>query len=196
MNSFYSSADRLLQYAFWLLGRRDYTESEMTAKLNKRVIALVGQTDTSVDQAGVSAELVARTMDRLRELGYLNDRAFAERFAQKSLTERSRGAFWVRQQLQKKGVPSDIVNETLGLLDRDAVFEACLRAAEAKMMVLTNRAGRDDSRGIHGTNVDVQMKLKQALFRFLAGRGFDLDVVKKTIARLTVLVIFGTLSLY
>lgn len=166
----HNSYDRLLAYAFWLLGRRDYTEAEMLTRLNKKALVTEEKSITNI-----GSELVKGVMCRLRELGYINDRIFAERFAQKSLFDRSRGRFWVQQQLRKKGVAGGVIDHALGLLREEAIFEVCLGAAKAKMAGLLRRSG-----GVV-TGGSKHFKLQQALFRFLTGRGFAIDVVQRAL---------------
>ncbi len=50
---------------------------------------------------------------RLKEHGYLDDRAFAETYARLRQENEKLGARRVRQDLQQKGVRSELINETV-----------------------------------------------------------------------------------
>jgi len=64
--------------------------------------------------AGESGELAVRAaIARLKEHGYLDDRAFAETYARLRQENEKHGARRVRQDLQKKGIHSELVNETI-----------------------------------------------------------------------------------
>jgi regulatory protein len=64
--------------------------------------------------AGESGELAVRAaIARLKEHGYLDDRAFAETYARLRQENEKLGARRVRQDLQKKGIHSELVNETI-----------------------------------------------------------------------------------
>jgi regulatory protein len=56
---------------------------------------------------------IAATILRLKEYGFLNDAAFAETYARLRQENEKLGQRNVRQKLQQKGVPAQIVNDTL-----------------------------------------------------------------------------------
>jgi regulatory protein len=64
--------------------------------------------------AGESGEQAVRAaIARLKEHGYLDDRAFAETYARLRHENEKHGARRVRQDLQKKGIRSELLNETI-----------------------------------------------------------------------------------
>jgi regulatory protein len=92
----------LYQYAVRALGRQMRTELELRRLMNARAAA------------GESGELAVRAaIARLKEHGYLDDRAFAETYARLRQENEKHGARRVRQDLQKKGIHSELVNETI-----------------------------------------------------------------------------------
>jgi len=58
-------------------------------------------------------ETVAAVVKRLREYGYLDDTAFAETYARLRQENEKLGARRVRQDLQRKGVQADLIEETV-----------------------------------------------------------------------------------
>ncbi len=65
----------------------------------------------AADESGEQA--VRAAIARLKEHGYLDDRAFAETYARLRQENEKHGARRVRQDLQKKGIHSELINETV-----------------------------------------------------------------------------------
>lgn len=78
------------------------TEAELRRLMEARV------------EPGASGEAAVRTvLARLKEHGYLNDAAFAETYARLRQENEKFGARRVRQDLQHKGVRSDLIEQTI-----------------------------------------------------------------------------------
>jgi regulatory protein len=92
----------LYQYAVRALGRQMRTEVELRRLMNARAAA---------DETGEQA--VRAAIARLKEHGYLDDRAFAETYARLRKENEKHGARRVRQDLQKKGIHSELIAETI-----------------------------------------------------------------------------------
>lgn len=72
-----------------------------------------------------------RVLARLEELGYLDDRAFAEWWVANRAAHRPRGRLALRSELAEKGVPRDIVEEALeGQDDADAALRLAMDRRE------------------------------------------------------------------
>lgn len=69
-------------------------------------------------QRGYRADLVEGAIDRLTELGMLDDAAFAKAWVESRDRARPRGERALRQELRLKGIDRAVVDETLA--DRDA----------------------------------------------------------------------------
>jgi regulatory protein len=92
----------LYQYAVRALGRQMRTEVELRRLMSARAAA------------GESGEQAVRAaIARLKEHGYLNDQAFAETYARLRQENEKLGARRVRQDLQKKGIGSELIAETI-----------------------------------------------------------------------------------
>ena len=78
------------------------TEVELRRLMSARAAA---------DESGEQA--VRAAIARLKEHGYLDDRAFAETYARLRQENEKLGARRVSQDLQKKGIHSELVNETI-----------------------------------------------------------------------------------
>ncbi len=86
-----------LEKAALLLDRRDYSEKGLSEKLREK-----GYAEEEAREAGAL----------LKERGYLDDGAFAQRLAEKLLAE-GRGKAYVLRALTRKGVPADLAGGVL-----------------------------------------------------------------------------------
>ncbi|MFN4070225.1 MAG: regulatory protein RecX [Thermus caldifontis] len=127
--------EKALAYALKLLAQRAMTRARLREKLLGRF----------------SEGEVERVLARLQELGYLNDRAFAEAFA---ASRRKYGPQKLRHLLRAQGVAEEVVEEVLAAYGEEENLEAALR-------VLRRYPRRQD---------------KAKAVRFLQGRGFPLSV--------------------
>lgn len=115
-NSDPSSPEKAYQYALRLLTARDYTEARLREKLRGREF---GEPD------------VAATLERMVSEGWVNDRRFAERFAESALASGRYYGSRLRQEMRRRGLPPELVSEVLGRVmeerdecqDMRAVFE-------------------------------------------------------------------------
>lgn len=113
--------------------------------------------ESRLRQAGFDTAEVSSELDRLEEVGLLDDAAFARELAHHHLTVRGSGRRAVAGALASKGVSRQTIDRTLSGLDRDE----SVRALE----VATERARRLTS-----------LRLEVAygrLVSFLARRGYD-----------------------
>ncbi|MGB7267694.1 MAG: RecX family transcriptional regulator [Terracidiphilus sp.] len=92
----------LYSYALKALGRHMRTEVEL-----RRLMASRAEPGPS------AASAISAVIARLKEHGYLNDAAFAETYARLRQENEKLGVRRVRQDLQQKGICSDLINETL-----------------------------------------------------------------------------------
>ncbi len=92
----------LYDYAVKTLGRAMRSEAELRRLMKNRV------------EPGERGEaVIATVLTRLREHGYLDDAAFAETYARLRQENEKLGERRVRQDLQQKGVGSELIAETL-----------------------------------------------------------------------------------
>lgn len=94
--------------ALTLLSYKEYT----TAELRKR---LCGVTDPDTAQ---------RTVDRMEELGLLNDEDYAQRYAQDLARRRGFGERRIRMEMRQKGLPPETIDFAVSFLETDPVAQA------------------------------------------------------------------------
>jgi regulatory protein len=92
----------LYDYAVRALGRQMRTEADLCRLMKARV-----------EPGERGDEVIATTLVRLREHGYLDDAAFAEVYARLRQQNEKLGVRRVRQDLQQKGVDADLITQTL-----------------------------------------------------------------------------------
>lgn len=100
-NSEPSSSQRAYQYALRLLTARDYTEARLRVKLRNR----------EFDEADVEAAL-----GRLVSEGWVDDRRFAERFAESALATGRYYGPRLRQEMRRRGLPPELVADVLSMI--------------------------------------------------------------------------------
>lgn len=138
-----------LSCALKFLSYRMRTESELRKKLKEKEIA-----DEAIDVA----------LGRLKEIGYLDDQAFAELYAQELLQKY--GQRTAIQKLLQKGVPRDIAQETIGNMEQEeAVIEGYVVRLKQKYVN------------------EEKMKAKQKIVRALMAKGFDYEDIKRAFSR-------------
>ena len=131
------------------LARRPRTVVELTQLLERREY---------------DGEIVEATLERLRELGYLDEGAVADAVV-RDAARRNLGSLRVARTLSRRGVPSEIATA--------AVRESGEEDLERARRLVARRwaeLGRDS-------------KLREKALRFLVGRGFPLSVARKAVGR-------------
>ena len=98
-NSDPSSPERAYQYALRLLTARDYTEARLREKLRGRAF----------EEVDIEAAL-----ERMISEGWVNDRRFAERFAESALASGRYYGARLRQEMRRRGLPPEVVSDVLG----------------------------------------------------------------------------------
>jgi regulatory protein len=173
-----AAAASLKGRALRLLARRDYTRAELERKLTEALRRDAAEADAAdtLRRSGASAgggesvgtmsadeaaAQVARVLDELAAGGWLDD----ERAAEVHVTGRAArfGQRRLRQTLQQRGLPDDLVAAALAPLAASEVERA--RSIWRRRFAQPPRDAAERAR---------QM-------RFLAGRGFDGDTIRRVI---------------
>ncbi|CAN5527543.1 RecX family transcriptional regulator [soil metagenome] len=108
--------------AISLLANRNRSEQEIRDRLRRK-----GHQPGSID----------RTVERLMDLHYLDDREFARSWVENRQTFRPRGQYALRQELRSKGVDQLIIDETVAQDPIDEVMMA-IAAARKKLPSLSS----------------------------------------------------------
>ncbi len=117
-----------------------------------------------LERSGVASDVVAATLERLAERGYVDDLGLAERRAEELLLRRGCGRLKVAHELTRRGLTDTVVDRAIaGVLENQSEV-ALGRAA----LVRRFGDGPPDSRAA-----------RARAFRFLVGRGHPADVVSE-----------------
>ncbi len=139
-----------LEAALRLLSYRPRSERELHERLVRK---------------GFARAIADETLGRLRELGYLDDAAFARFWTDTRQAAQPRSRCLLRSELWRRGVPHDVAEEaTAEVADDEAAYEAASRRLRA----------------LHGLEYS---KFRERLGRFLTSRGFSYGVARRTIER-------------
>ena len=165
MQSIEEAYTRIYDQAVALLARRPHSAWELRRKLLEKGRA-----------RGATPELVERACARCRELGYLDDAAFAESRARYRLTSCGHGPARVRAELAALRVSARTVEKTLaGLLAE--VDTAALAAAALRGRFGGVRSGQGTETGRDG------LKERAGKYGFLLRRGFDHEDIQAVLGQ-------------
>lgn len=118
-------------------------------------------------------ELPEKEMDKIMEFLYrhkfIDDARFACSYAEDKFRFNHWGKQKIVQMLQRKKIPTEIIDQALQGIEPAAYQEECKTLLAQKMKTL------------HDTD---PYKLKAKLFRFGAGRGFDFDTLHRCLSDL------------
>ncbi|MGB4598799.1 MAG: regulatory protein RecX [Trichlorobacter sp.] len=149
------SADQAYLAALKLLAGRDYTLAALACKLEQR---------------GYQHQQVAETLVRLSAEHFLDDRRYAERFISQARESGRYVGYRLRQELKRRGVPTELAAELLeGCCDRAAEL-ALARQVLSRRYAGFDPAASDD-------------RVRRRVAGFLQRRGFGCEVIRQLLDR-------------
>lgn len=98
-----SNERRAKEKALWLISYRDHSKKELTDKIRR-----------TCDE-----ESAEKAVERMEELGLVNDRVFAERYARKLLFTKHMSKTAASYELARKGIDRELADEILDSIDVD-----------------------------------------------------------------------------
>jgi regulatory protein len=138
------------RYAFRLLGYRGRSEKELRERLVKK---------------GFSEDAASRTLAYLREAGFINDGALALDLKRQAVGQKKLGYRAARSFMEKRGLPRDLVDSTLGY-DEDVELENARNLLDKKRKSIGNY---------------VTTKERKRLYDYLLRKGFSSSVINKAL---------------
>tara|TARA_B100000315_G_C14522925_1_gene562445 strand:+ start:332 stop:829 length:498 start_codon:yes stop_codon:yes gene_type:complete len=151
---------KLMDYALRLLGRRSYTVHDISKKLLTRATKLKN------DEPEATIEAV---IQRLIELKYLDDLRFCKYWVEERSRLRPRGRFLLTQELRRKGIPKELLEEFW-----EKGFESSFDEVPLALQLIEKRLPRlKKSKN--------EWETKQKLYGFLASRGFSVGAIKEAL---------------
>jgi regulatory protein len=143
-----------MEIAVRFLGTRPRTRWELTRRLRR---------------AGAAPELIEATLERLAELGMVDDAAFARWWVEQRDRHAPRGRRMVEAELRQRGVPHEVV-ETLR--DDEAESPTASEGERARIAL---------ERHLRGRPLPTDHRALQRVGMFLVRRGFDPETVRRTL---------------
>jgi regulatory protein len=135
------------------------------------------ETERRLRRAGASEPVILATIERLAELGYLDDAAFARWWGEQRDRHAPRGERMIEAELRQHGVPREVIEAYRAehrVPERRPEDEA-VPASEAE------RAAAALQRHLRGRPMPSDPKALQRLGMYLVRRGFDPDTVRSAI---------------
>ncbi|MEX2671698.1 MAG: regulatory protein RecX [Phycisphaeraceae bacterium] len=144
-----ASYDKALRQAMHRLARRGYSRADMDRKLR---------------QLDYSADVRQQVLDRLGELGYLDDEALGRALVRELQARKPAGPHLLRQKLYQKGLDRELIDRLVAE-NRDTQDQAS-DAAHLLRRRMPSMARLDPA------------TRKRRLYSLLARRGFDTDAIQ------------------
>lgn len=137
------------QKAYRLLSLRPHSEKELEKKLRGK---------------GFPAAVVKDVLEKLHELNYLDDEAFAMQWARNLAVNKLWGNKKITSSLREKGVAADLIDAAIEVVRREISEE------EAAVILIKKKVARG--------KIDVMdIKEKKKIFQSLMGRGFPTGLI-------------------
>ncbi len=143
------------KFALKLLAKRQHTELELRDKLL---------------QNGYDPEDISETIEHFRDLGYLDDYGYAQRFVESKRRTSKTGKGLLRSQLQAKGIPSEIAISAVNAdHDEEDELNIALNLSEKKVFQWQKSGGADPN------------KLIKQIYGHLKRKGFSDTIIVRVI---------------
>jgi regulatory protein len=136
-----------------------------------------GYRDRSVDETrqklfsyGMNPQQVEKIISELQEMNFLDDKRFAESFVTGKFRIKAWGKSKIYAHLLQKRIAKELITEALASIDYDEYLATAQKLIDKKWTSLEKEK-------------DTWTR-KQKVFKFLASRGFDYDVIQESFANL------------
>ncbi len=139
--------------AFRFLARRLHSSRELMTKLIKK---------------GFDKSLVDDTIRSLIKQKYLDDDQFAKLLVEERSVKKRFGVNKIKSELMKKGIDRKIIDSMVNQQDTDLAESNAFYLAQKKLKLLTEK-------------IDDKRKIKEKLYSYLAGKGYESDTIMKVI---------------
>ena len=129
----------------------------------------VEEVKRNLKEKGFLPFTINRTLARVKELGYLNDHEYAYSFACASIENKQWGTVRIHDVLQHKGIPQEIINNTIAKIKKEYDITKVARSAlETKFIQFRSHQPTDD-------------KTRKKAADFLKRKGFTWDTIVSVI---------------
>ena len=148
---------KLLESSLRYVSFRPRSEKELTDFLQKKLRAWHTSAPT----------VLTKVLDRMRELGFLDDRKFIQWWVEQRNTHRPKGKRIIVQELQQKGINKSLIEEVLAdFSDGSGEIELAKQTLSKKLRVWEKFP---------------KMEKKRKIYDYLTRRGFSGDTIWRVI---------------
>ncbi len=152
-------------------------DDEMYIKAKNKSFNILSKNDQSEkilrDKLSVDFDenIIEKVIDFLKENNLIDDESLAKKIVNTNVNLNRYGKNKIKQNLYKKGISSDVINESMSDLNEDIEFENALYLAKKRYEKIKNQ----DKNKIH-----------QKLYQHLAYKGFDFNTIKRVLKEVIV----------
>ncbi len=147
---------KAINYSFRLLKERQRSEKELSSRLSQKKF---------------SKSIITKTIVRLKELSYIDDKKFSKDWIRARLNK-AFGPYRISLELNLKGIDKVTIESQLNEFFKEGIKEKILSELAQKKFAKLTKLSKDP------------MKVKKSLFNFLMRRGFSYEDIQDTISRL------------
>mgnify|MGYP000986261717 CR=1 FL=1 len=131
-----SDANRAKEKALYLIAHRDHSKKELVDKIRRTA----------------SQEAAEKAADRMEEIGLIDDRDYARRYASELFQRKYFARKRVEYELKQKGIDPDFIEELLEELEPEPVGQIGALVERKYLRALDDDIGYGDVRGFMGAN--------------------------------------------
>ena len=148
---------------------------EMYLKAKNKALNILSKADQSEKKIreklsnDFEEDTINRVIEFLKKNNFINDNLLAQKIVNTNLNLNKCGKNRIKQNLYNKGLDASAINEAMSDIDNDAEFENAMYLAKKRYERLKN----EDKR-----------KIYQKLSQHLAYKGFNYDIIKRTLNKL------------
>jgi len=122
----------------------------------------VTEVKTRLKKKQYKQEVIEKTIKRLKKLGLLNDDEFVKMWIRDRSNRKPRGRKLIHYELEKKGIPVEIIKENLSILTLEDEIDMARR-------LIKKRFKKDESIN------------KERIMNYLYTKGFSLSIIQKVL---------------
>lgn len=119
---------------------------------------------------GLNASQANQVLNQLIEQGFIDDERYARAFFKDRFAFNGWGRIKIAYQLKLKGIPAEVIDTAMTVIDEDAYQKRLLELLQAKWRTVNDRD---------------QRSAWAAMMRFAASRGFEVPIASKCVKRVT-----------
>ena len=180
-DNFFSGLDLELVYSLNLSKGKEINEKELKeliykdniSKAKNKAFKIINKAEQSEKTlrdklSDYDEDIIDIVIEYLKDCKFINDKDFAKRIAHSNSNVSRFGKNKIKQNLYKKGIDKEYIDEAIEDIDEDIEFENALYLAEKRFKSIKN----EDKR-----------KVYQKLMQHLTYKGFNYDITKKAISK-------------